>query len=181
MLTFYGSFPVLLMDFPFPSRNSSLLSRPYLKVVAVPQERSGKYEITTKVISGNFTCDELKLCYGKYATSVQQQPWQSKFFFPRNQVLHCYVIKVNNDSLNDPKKKNQRLAPLKGICTGKFDNVTNHSSKHYLKTFSLRWASQQHTETTAVRGCCDGGCTKLCFSIFRPRSIQKKLHIKKAV
>lgn len=82
ILTFYGSFPVLLMDFPFPSRNSSLLSRPYLKVAAVPQERSGKYEITTKVISGNFTCDELKLCYGKYAASVQQQPWQSNFFFP---------------------------------------------------------------------------------------------------
>lgn len=91
ILTFYGSFPVLLMDFPFPSRNSSLLSRPYLKVAAVPQERSGKYEITTKVISGNFTCDELKLCYGKYAASVQQQPWQSKFFFP--EIKSCIAMR----------------------------------------------------------------------------------------
>lgn len=91
ILTFYGSFPVLLMDFPFPSRNSSLLSRPYLKVAAVPQEHSGKYEITTKVISGNFTCDELKLCYGKYAASVQQQPWQSKFFFP--EIKSCIAMR----------------------------------------------------------------------------------------
>ena len=63
-------------------------------------------------------------------------------FFPRNQVPHCYVTKVNNDSLNDPKKKNWRLAPLGGICTEKFDNVTNHSSKHYLKVFFLSSLSQ---------------------------------------
>lgn len=75
------------------------------------------------------------------------------FFFPRNQVPHCYVAKVNNDSLNDPRKKNWRLAPLKGIWTGKSDNVTNHSSKYYLKNFSLNWDSQQHAETTALHGC----------------------------
>lgn len=120
-----------------------------------------------KVISGNFPCDELKLCYGKYAASVQQQPWQSYSFFPRNQVLYCYVTKVNNDSLNDPKKKNWRLAPLKGICTGKFDNVTNHSSKHYLKVFSLRRASREHAETTGLCGCTVTFTTRLCFSILK--------------
>lgn len=86
--------------------SSPLLSSPHLKGAAVPQERSGKYEATMKVISGSFPCEELKLCYGKYAASVQQQPWQGYSFFPRNQVLYCYVTKVNNDSLNDPKKKN---------------------------------------------------------------------------
>lgn len=68
------------MDFPFPSRNKlsiTLLSRPYLKGAADPQEHSEEYEMTMTVISGNFACDELKLCYGKYAASVQQQPWQS--------------------------------------------------------------------------------------------------------
>lgn len=83
---FLWYFSCFVNGFPFSKQkqlSSSLLSRPYLKGAAVSQEHSGKYEITMKLISGNFACDELKLCYGKYAASVQRQPWQSfGVFFP---------------------------------------------------------------------------------------------------
>lgn len=171
-------------EFPFSKQkhlSSSLLSRPYLKGAVVPQECRGKYEITMKVIIWKlhmWWAETLlwEICCFCSATTLAEL-----FFFPRNQVPHCCVTKVNNDSLNDPKKKNWSLAPLKGIWTGKFDNVTNHSNKHYLKIFSLRWASQQHAETTALHGCAVTFTAKLCFSILRQRSVQKKLYVKKAV
>lgn len=151
--------------------SSSLLSRIYLKWAAVPQEGSEKYKIVTEVISGistsNFVMGNMWLLFSNSLGRV-------KSFFPRNQVPYCYVTEVNNDSLNDPIKKNWRLAPLKGIWTGKFDNVTNHSSKHYLKIFSLHWASQRHAETTALCGRAITFTTKLYFSILRQSSIQKK-------
>lgn len=74
---FLQYFSCVVNAFPFSKQeqlSSSLLSRPYLKGAAIPQEHSGKYEVTMKVISGNFASDELKLCYGKHAASVQQQP-----------------------------------------------------------------------------------------------------------
>lgn len=161
---------MLLVDFSFPSKNSfqahywaDLIWKELLSLRNVVENMKPQWKLYLETSP----CDELKLCYGKYAASVQQQPWQGYSFFPRNQVLYCYVTKVNNDSLNDPKKKNWRLAPLRGICTGKLDNVTNHSSRHYLKVFSLGWASQEHAETTALWGCAVTFTTRLCFSTFK--------------
>lgn len=70
ILTFYGSFPVLLMDFPFPSRNSSLLSRPYLKVAAflrnvVENMKSQQklYLETSHVMNWNFVMGNMLLLF----------------------------------------------------------------------------------------------------------------------
>lgn len=147
---------MLLNDFPFPSRKSfqahywayliwkELL--PLSNAVGNTKSQQKLYLETSRMMSWNFVMGNMLLLFTNNLGRVI-------FFFPRNQVLHCCVAKVNNDSLNDPRKKNWRLAPLKGIWTGKSDNVTNHSSKYYLKNFSLNWDSQQHAETTALHGC----------------------------
>lgn len=179
---FLWCFSCLLIDFAFPSRNSfqahywaDVIWKELLSLRNVVENMKPQWKLyleTSHVMSLNFVMVNMLLLFSNNLGRVT-------VFFPRNQVLYCYVTKVNNDSLNDPKKKNWRLAPLKGICTGKFDNVTNHSSKHYLKVFSLRWASQEHAETTALCGCAVT-FTWLCFSIlkdwYRKRSISKGQH-----
>lgn len=125
---FYGTFAVLLVDFSFPSRNSfqahywaDFIWKELLSLRNVVENMKPQWKLyleISHVMSLNFVMVNMLLLFSNNIG-------RATIFFPRNQVLYCYVTKVNNDSLNDPKKKNWRLAPLKGICTGKFDNVTN--------------------------------------------------------